>query len=258
MSELAMVGELLRARLRLLVLTAIAAGLAGCSSEATRFNDNRYDNRYAARPAAPVEPVGAAAVSSMPAAGGIEQTSLPPPSGASAPASPAPEAGYVGGGRSLGMANYQPTPTPLAPDVTGSAAPRKVSASSPWSWEGGTAIIVAPGETIDIIAQRHGVPATALVEANSLPPGAAVRPGQRLVIPRYVGGAPAAPSASAAAARPSPAPPAALSPTQPATVTGTSGLHVVAAGDTLYKISRTYGHSVAELAKATTSSRPPR
>src|SRR5262249_23289758 len=60
----------------------------------------------------------------------------------------------------------------------------------------------------------------------------------------------AAPSASAAAARPSPAPPAALSPAQPATVTGTSGLHVVAAGDTLYKISRTYGRSVADLAKA--------
>src|SRR5262249_50406072 len=142
-----------------------------------------------------------------------------------------------------------PAAPPASPEITGSAAPRKVS-GSPWSWEGGTAIIVAPGETIDIIAQRHGVPATALIEANSLPPGAAVRPGQRLVIPRYVGGAPAAPSASAAAARPSPAPPAALSPTQPATVTGTSGLHVVAAGDTLYKISRTYGHSVAELAKA--------
>jgi len=260
-----MVGELLRARLRLLVLTAIVAGLAGCSSEASRFNDNRYDNRYAARPAALVEPVGAtAAVSSMPASGGIEQTSLPPPSGASAPASPAPEAGYVGGGRSMGMANYQPTATPLAPDVTGSAAPRKVSAS-PWSWEGGTAIIVAPGETIDIIAQRHGVPAMVLVEANSLPPGSAVRPGQRLVIPRYVGGAPstaanaAAPNAAAAnaaasganAARPSPTPPAALTPAaQPATVTGTAGVHVVAAGDTLYKISRTYGRSVADLAKA--------
>ncbi len=33
-------------------------------------------------------------------------------------------------------------------------------------------------------------------------------------------------------------------------MTGSSGLHVVAAGDTLYKISRTYGRSVADLAKA--------
>jgi murein DD-endopeptidase MepM/ murein hydrolase activator NlpD len=41
-----------------------------------------------------------------------------------------------------------------------------------------------------------------------------------------------------------------LTPAQPASVSGTSGLHVVAAGDTLYKISRTYGHPVAEIAKA--------
>ena len=249
-----MIWELLRAGSRLVVLTAIAAGLAGCSSEATRFNDNRYgDNRYSSRPVALVEPTSATAMAPSGPSGPIEQNALPPPSGASVPASAAPEAGYVGGGRSMGMASYQPTSAPPAPaptEITGSATPRKVS-GSPWSWEGGTAIIVAPGETIDIIAQRHGVPATALMEANSLPPGAAVRPGQRLVIPRYVGGAPApVASASTAAARPSPAPPAALSPAQPAPVTGTSGLHVVAAGDTLYKISRTYGHSVVELAKA--------
>jgi murein DD-endopeptidase MepM/ murein hydrolase activator NlpD len=42
----------------------------------------------------------------------------------------------------------------------------------------------------------------------------------------------------------------ALAPAQPAPVTGSSGLHVVAAGDTLHKISRTYGRSVADLAKA--------
>jgi hypothetical protein len=36
------------------MLTAIAAGLAGCSSEATASRDNRYnDNRYAAQSAAP-------------------------------------------------------------------------------------------------------------------------------------------------------------------------------------------------------------
>src|SRR5215470_10836265 len=269
MSELAMVSELLRARSRLVVLTAIVAGLAGCSSEATRFNDNRYsDNRYAARPVAPVEPGSANAMApsmpppsmpppSMAPAGGIEQNSLPPPSGASGPVSAAPEAGFVGGGRSMGMASYQPVQIPVPPEVTGSTAVRRASNSpsnSPWSWEGGTAIIVAPGETVDIIAQRHGVPASVLIEANSLPASAQVRPGQRLVIPRYVGGAPSAasPNAGVAAAHPAPAPTAAAAAAsaRPATVSGTSGLHVVAAGDTLYKISRTYGHPVAEIAKA--------
>jgi murein DD-endopeptidase MepM/ murein hydrolase activator NlpD len=256
-----MIWELLRARSRLLVLTAVAAGLAGCSSERftdNRYNDNRYnDNRYSARPAPQPEPMGTAA---MAPSSRIEQAPLPPPSGmsgpVSGPVSVAPEAGYSGGGRAMGMASYQPTsqPTPVPPEITGSAAPRKAaSASSPWSWEGGTAIIVAPGETIDVIAQRHNVPAAALMEANSLPQGAAVRPGQRLVIPRYMGAAPssAAPSPIASnAARPSPAPVSAITPAQPVAATGSSGLHVVAAGDTLYKISRTYGRSVADLAKA--------
>src|SRR5690349_14545453 len=227
-----MIWELLRARLRLVVLTTIAAGLAGCSSE--RFsNDNRYgDNRYAARPASQPEPLGAAA---MPPSSRIEQAPLLPPSGMSGPGpmsgpmsgpvSAAPEAGYSGGGRGMGMASYQPTyqpAPPVPPEITGSAAPRKpASASSPWSWEGGTAIIVAPGETIDVIAQRHNVPAAALVEANSLPSGAAIRPGQRLVIPRYTGAAPAAaPSPIASnAARPSPAPVSAMSPAQPVAAT---------------------------------------
>jgi len=246
-----MIWELLRVRPRLVVLIAVAAGLAGCSSEATRFNDNRY-----AAQSAPPQPAAMSAVAPSPS-GTIEQSQLPPPSGASGPVSSAPDAGFVGGGRSMGMASYQPTAA--VPDVTGSAAPRRPA--SQWSWEGGTAIIVVPGETIDIIAQRHGVPADALMQANSLPPGSAVRPGQRLVIPRYNAGSPAivptasvptasAPTASVAAARPSPAPVAALSPSRPATVTGTSGLHVVASGDTLYKISRIYGRSVPDLAKA--------
>src|SRR5437660_839249 len=119
-----MIWELLRARSRLVVLTAIAAGLAGCSSE--RFGDDRYsDNRYSARPAAQPEPLGPAA---MPPSSRIEQAPLPPPSGVSGPVSgpvsAAPEAGYSGGGRAMGMASYQPTyqpAPPVPPEITGSA-----------------------------------------------------------------------------------------------------------------------------------------
>src|SRR5882672_8729836 len=88
-----MIWELLRACSRLVVLTAIAAGLAGCSSERfsdNRYNDNRYnDNRYSARPAPQPEPMDAAA---MAPAGRIEQAPLPPPSGVSGP----PPSGFNG------------------------------------------------------------------------------------------------------------------------------------------------------------------
>jgi len=225
--------ELGRARPRMVVLAVIAAGLAGCSSEATRFSENRY---AAARPA-PQQPYET--TYSAPAAapsGRIEQNNLPPP-GVSGPVSSAPDAGIVGGGR--GMASYQPV-TP--PEVTGSTSQRS---SGQWSWDGGTAIVVAPGETVASIAQRHGVPASALMQANNLTAATPLRSGQRLVIPRYNANAPV----MASTARPLPTTAAAV-PARAAPAGGTSGLHVVAAGDTLYKISRTYGRPVPEIAKA--------
>ena len=44
--------------------------------------------------------------------------------------------------------------------------------------------MVAQGETIDSIARRHGVPASAILQANNMTHAAQLRPGQRLVIPR--------------------------------------------------------------------------
>ncbi len=107
-------------------------------------------------------------------------------------------AGISGGGR--GLASYSPTSTPtyssvpsqslarpsaaVSPDITGSVTAPK-PASSNWSRDGGTAITVTPGETIDSIARRYGVPASAIIQANNLTQPAAIRPGQQLVIPRY-------------------------------------------------------------------------
>ena|SRR6516164_8194336 len=54
-----------------------------------------------------------------------------------------------------------------------------------WSWDGGTAITVAAGETIDTIARRYGVPASVIMQANNITAPATLYPGQRLVIPRY-------------------------------------------------------------------------
>src|SRR5262249_36210476 len=79
--------------------------------------------------------------------------------------------------------------------------------SGQWSWDGGTAVTVAPGETIDKIAVRHGVPASVILQANGLTSASAVRPGQRLVIPRYNA------TASASASAPRPATPASRAPT---------------------------------------------
>ena len=46
-----------------------------------------------------------------------------------------------------------------------------------WTWEGGTPITVAPGETLEMIARRHGVPVAAIMQANNITSPAMVHAG---------------------------------------------------------------------------------
>jgi murein DD-endopeptidase MepM/ murein hydrolase activator NlpD len=122
-----------------------------------------------------------------------------------------------------------------------------------WTWEGGKPIIVAPGETLETISRRHGVPVGAIMEANGISSPAMVHPGQHLVIPRYRG------PAAAAAVSPPQTRIASNTPTVPSgapigsprsTLAAASSVHTVAAGETLHSIARLYGKPVMALAKA--------
>ncbi len=215
---------------RAIVLTAIAIGAAGCSSESIRFNDSPFSSQ-----SAPSEVTGSVPAARTAPVGRVETSSLPPPA-ASRPASTAATSGVAGGGR--GLANYQPG-TSANPEVTGSVpapAPHAPTNNGQWSWDGGTAVTVARGETVEVIARRHGVPTSAILQANNLGAGQAIYPGQRLVIPRYNQAAAPASRPSIAAAKPAPA--------------NGLGVHIVAPGETLSKISRIYKKSLVELAKA--------
>lgn len=138
------------------------------------------------------------------------------------------------------MASYQPG------DVTGSV-PKAPPPS--WTWEGGTAIVVAPGETLETISRRHNVPISAIMQANNITGPAMVHPGDHLVIPRRASGlayAPAVPPAGRPASTqpgmPVGAPRTVLAPT--------SETHIVAPGETLHSIARLYKKPVMVLAKA--------
>ena len=87
------------------------------------------------------------------------------------------------------------------------------------------------------------MPGNVIIQANNLSAPATLRAGQQLVIPRYQATrAPASPpKVSAVAATNSPV---------TGTPAGAPGVHVVAPGETLSKISRLYGKSVSELARA--------
>jgi murein DD-endopeptidase MepM/ murein hydrolase activator NlpD len=218
----------------LAIVAGISAAVAGCSADMQRFDADLFGS---SPPQARGEVTG-----SLPQHGkSVQSAPLPPPS-ASAPVT-RPAAGGIAGG-SPGMASYHPGAA--GGDITGSVAqkpskPVSATSSRPgWHWEGGTPVTVGPGETVDTLAHRYGVPVSAIVQANNLPGPAAVRPGQRLVIPRYE-----APTTTGSVN----APRAAAAPAPQPTASG-NHVHVVAPGETLMKLSRQYNKSLSEIAKA--------
>src|SRR5262245_25814396 len=219
---------------RLALMAALAAGLAGCSSEVTRFSDSPWSSKPQAQaPQASNEVTGS--VRQGAPTHKVETQALAAPSGGSAGPS------YGGGG---GIGSYQP---PQRPEYTGSVAPPRVQPqpqppAQNWSWDGGTAIVVAQGETMDTISRRHGVPASAIMQANNMSHAAQLQPGQRLVIPRVQHQMGAAPVVSAPATRV--AGPASYAPPAQGNV------HTVAPGETIYSLARHYRLTPMAIAKA--------
>jgi LysM repeat protein len=142
--------EMLRSRFspRAAVLALVSVGVVACSADTTRFNDNPFASHS-----------NPELTASMPQA---QTAQAPQPRSATSVA--------VNSGATS--------------EVTGSVL-RKPTSSGNWSWDGGTAITVAAGETIDTIARRSGVPASVIMQANNITAPATLYPGQRLVIPRY-------------------------------------------------------------------------
>jgi murein DD-endopeptidase MepM/ murein hydrolase activator NlpD len=220
------------------VMALVTIGLAGCSTDFSRLNESPF-NSHSNPDVTGAVPPGQAAPADR-----VESRPLLPQDAQL----PAPHRPSGAGYGAYGPASHSSTPsrptTMAAAEVTGSVASRPAPSGS-WSWEGGAAITVAPGETIDVIARRYGVPVSVIMQANNISPPGTVHSGQPLVIPRYVQ-SPAANQAPATrgSVAPKSAPATAMSPA------GNPGIHVVAPGETLTKISHLYGKKVSEIAKA--------
>ena len=208
---------------RVAILALIGATAAGCSDSA-RFDSNPYASN--ARPAPPQQEVTGSVAARPAASGRVMAQPLPAPS---QPATVAAGGGVATGAQGLGA--YRPGTQQS--DVTGSVAARQApqKPAGAWTWDGGSPVTVGTGETIESIARKHGVPVAALMQTNGFTSASAIRPGQRLVIPRYViGSAP-----QTAPARPA---------------TATEIVHVAARGENLVGIARHYGVTLPALAKA--------
>ena len=243
---------------RLALTAALAAGVASCSADTSRFG-NPNSNPYASYSVPPSDTTGSVQPAPI---NHVSSQPLPPPPNANRPAS-VPAVGVIGGGNGIGSFNpsspppapppvhaalpppvHAPLPPPPRNEVTGSIAHQQEPHSA-WNWDGGTAIVVGPGDTVDGLASRYGVPAHAIMQANSLHSAADIHPGQHLVIPKYNYAA-VAPAPTPAAAPPAPhhaAPP-------PPPANSGANVHVVKPGETLMSISRRYHKPVAQIAAA--------
>jgi murein DD-endopeptidase MepM/ murein hydrolase activator NlpD len=148
---------------RFAVLAAIGGLAGGCSSESMRFAGNPFSNPFASKSDAG-EPHMTGSIASVPRAA-VQSQPLPAPRQAAAPA----------------YAPYTP-PKPMSPAASSQPV---TSGSGGWTAQGGTPVTIGEGENLNVVANRYGVPASAVLSANGLRSAAQVGPGQQVIIPVY-------------------------------------------------------------------------
>jgi murein DD-endopeptidase MepM/ murein hydrolase activator NlpD len=157
------------------VAIALIGGLAaGCSSDSLRFAGNPFSNPFSSKsesseprmtgsvPAAPRSVVRSQPLSAP----------LPRPI-ASAPAYSRP---------------YTPTKSTALPARLSRPAPVTAGGPGGWTAQGGTLVTIGAGENINVISNRYGVPASAILSANRLSNGSQAGPGRQVIIPVYNAG----------------------------------------------------------------------
>lgn len=163
-----LVCELMRAVSRFAVIGAVGGLAAACSTDSVRLSQNPFSNPFGSSGAASPDP-------SM--TGSIEGT---PPSVAAMPRGSVQSA-------PLAPLSAAPVSSPVRTAAPAPSAAPRMTSNGPagWSAQGGTNVIVAPGETVSALSTRYGVPESAILSANGLSGARDVSPGRRLVIPVY-------------------------------------------------------------------------
>src|SRR5665213_1365141 len=228
---------------RVAALALVGIAVASCS-DSGRFG---YTNT-ASRPAPQQDVTGSIAPRSAPTSRVVSQP-LPAPS---RPATVAANGGYASGAQGLGA--YRPGAPTYNSDITGSVTSRPAAVppappkpTGAWTWDGGSPVTVGRGETVEHIAKKYGVPASAILQTDSISNPPAAAPGQPLVIPRYVTNT--APQPAPVAQAPAQAPayvPARTAAQAPAE----ANVHIVAPGESLIGIARHYHMPLTTLAHA--------
>lgn len=201
--------------LRLVSVCGLALVVVGCASDKTRYTENpffassRFDPKTTGSlspvrdpaPLFPKAPVGVAASSSgmsapvaaMPSVSNaaIMQSDLQP---LTAETNPLPSQTQAPPPVQTAALQAMPAETILPPKTTAPVGPQPKIATGmvvpvqggKWAAEGGAMVSLGDGETLSTLADRYGVPETALRKINGFSSSAKPVPGTRLLIPVFV------------------------------------------------------------------------
>src|ERR1051326_3795034 len=211
-----------RVLIRLAPIVMIASGLAACSSDIARFNDNALSNPYASRP-----PAGSIAAAPASSGGSVDAQPLPPPrSDVTGTVARSDKRKWdwdggtaitvVPGDTIASLAHKHRVPASVIMQANGIrpgsplppgqrlVIPRYHPAGEPHVARAPASgiHIVNAGETLTTIAHRYHKPRAAIAKANNLAPDVKLRVGQRLAIPGLkapIAAAPAKPAPIASA-----------------------------------------------------------
>jgi murein DD-endopeptidase MepM/ murein hydrolase activator NlpD len=269
---------------RLAVLAALGAVLSGCSQDFSRMAEGPAYGGNTPNQQAMLGSGGAGGAALQPypgettgSIGGVQQAALPPVPGAAQPypAQPRPaQASYPNQPYPAQQPIYE-TPRPVAAAPAPAPVQPVAPAAQGWSRANGTWVTLMPGETLDTLSRRYGVPTSAIASANNFADATRVMPGQKVLIPSYSAPSPQAPRTAAAATPPAAGPRLVPGP-QPAVKAGAKppvpvapvaaiapapkaipaaqiqggvaiGPHVVKKGETIDGIARSYGTTKTRL-----------
>jgi murein DD-endopeptidase MepM/ murein hydrolase activator NlpD len=162
-------------------LLGLIGGIASACSESTRLAGNPFSNPFGSAQSSAEPPVTGGIADAAPVVSAPRQPVKSQP--LSAPAAP----------------TYNRPPAVASAPVAAPKAQASQSASGPagWTTHGGTPVTLRAGDSLNSVATRYNVPASAILSANKLTSAAQVAPGRQIVIPVYNAAGGAAPAATA-------------------------------------------------------------
>jgi murein DD-endopeptidase MepM/ murein hydrolase activator NlpD len=141
--------------------------LSGCSADSSRLGETFGSGPF-------TNPFSTAS----------NDTAAPTPPVASAPL---PNAGYAAAAHPspVAVAALPAAAPPTTGQVRTAPVPSTGGTAVGWSAVGGSPIVVANGETLDVLSRRYGVPASAMLKSNGFTSASQIQPGVRLIVPVY-------------------------------------------------------------------------